>query len=66
MMTGPICKPDVDAASAGNTDAFGFGAASSDLQGTQNMMLMLTMPWVAMMALGHEMVEESMRRAFGG
>lgn len=61
-MSGPICKPDMGA----GTDAFGFGAASPDLQSMQNIVVMMTMPWVAFMALGHEMVEESMRRAFGG
>jgi hypothetical protein len=32
----------------------------------QNLMVMMTAPWLAFWALNHELAEEALRNAFGG
>ena len=51
-MIGPICRPYSQEAS---TDAFSFGAADMHAQSLRNMMVLATLPWMAMWAVGAEM-----------
>ena len=51
---GPICKPSQH---DGATDAFSFGATDAHVQGMRNLMVLATLPWAAMWALGAEMTQ---------
>ena len=40
---------------APEADAFAFGVADMQLQGLRNMLVLATLPWTAMLALGAEL-----------
>jgi hypothetical protein len=62
-MIRPMCKSDLGADAS--ADVFGFGGAPEPAA-MQNLMVMMTAPWLAFWALNHELAEETLRNAFGG